>query len=29
MILELRFWIGIPNTVFAFRKLQEVINERE
>jgi 4-carboxymuconolactone decarboxylase len=29
MILELRFWIGIPHTVFAFRMLQEVINERE
>jgi alkylhydroperoxidase/carboxymuconolactone decarboxylase family protein YurZ len=29
MILELRFWIGIPNTVFAFRMLQEVINERK
>ena len=29
MILELRFWIGVPNTVFAFRMLQEVINERQ
>ena len=29
MILELRFWIGIPNTVFAFRMLQEVINEKD
>jgi alkylhydroperoxidase/carboxymuconolactone decarboxylase family protein YurZ len=29
MILELRFWIGNPNTVIAFRMLQEVINERE
>ncbi len=29
MLLELRFWIGIPNTVFAFLKLQEVINERK
>ena len=29
MILELRFWIGVPNTVFAFRMVQEVINERK
>ncbi|MSP96632.1 MAG: carboxymuconolactone decarboxylase family protein [Betaproteobacteria bacterium] len=29
MILELRFWIGVPNTVFAFRMLQEVIDERK
>ena len=29
MILELRFWIGNPHTVVAFRMLQEVINERE
>jgi len=29
MILELRFWIGVPNTVFSFRVLQEVINERK
>jgi alkylhydroperoxidase/carboxymuconolactone decarboxylase family protein YurZ len=29
MLLELRFWIGVPNTVFAFLKLQEVINERK
>lgn len=29
MLLELRFWIGVPHTVFAFLKLQEVINERE
>ena len=29
MILELRFWIGVPNTVFAFRMLQEIIDERK
>ena len=29
MIFELRFWIGVPNTVFSFRILQEVINERK
>ena len=29
LILELRFWIANPNTVIAFRVLQEIINERE
>src|SRR6185295_10153401 len=29
MILELRFWIGVPNTVFSFRILQEVNDERK
>ena len=29
LMLELRFWIGVPNTVFAFRILQEVIDERK
>lgn len=29
IFLELRFWVGIPPTVFALLMLQEVINERE